>query len=124
MDTGKKHTILVVDDEEIIRDFLREVLDDYEVTVACDGDQAIELLKKGPFDLVITDLRMPKVPGEEVVKVAQQLRPGAKVMVVSGYSTLQSLSKTSEHGACAFLAKPFGIKELLQKVSEAMEQTA
>lgn len=56
-------SILIVDDEEIIRDFLSEVLEDYSITLACDGDEAINLLKDKPYDLVITDLRMPKVPG-------------------------------------------------------------
>ncbi|RKX27447.1 MAG: response regulator [Candidatus Zixiibacteriota bacterium] len=122
MDTSERHSILIVDDEEIIRDFLSEVLEDYDLTLACDGDEAIEHLKKRAFDLVITDLRMPKVSGEEVVKAASDLRPNTKVMVVSGYSSLKTASDSVAGGACAFLAKPFSIKELFREIDNALEQ--
>ncbi len=121
MDTVNKHSILVVDDEEVIRDFLSEVLEDYNVTLACDGDEAIDKLKQQQFDLVITDLRMPHVPGEEVVKMAHEISPGTKVIVISGYSSLYTASQSVSSGACAFLSKPFSIKELIQAVTTALE---
>ncbi|MCM2271010.1 MAG: response regulator [candidate division Zixibacteria bacterium] len=120
MSENAKQTILVVDDEEIIRDFLSEVLEDYQVTVACDGVEAIKKLRSQRYDLVITDLRMPGVPGEEVVKFARDTYPGAKVVVISGYSSLSTVSQSVHNGACAFLSKPFSIKELLQTVSNAI----
>jgi DNA-binding NtrC family response regulator len=120
MENSTKRTVLIVDDEEIIRDFLSEVLEDYSVTLACDGDEAIEQLKVRPFDLVITDLRMPHVPGEEVVRFARQTYPDAKVVVISGYSSLATVSQSVHNGACAFLSKPFSIKELLQTVENAI----
>lgn len=113
-------SILIVDDEKIIRDFLSEVLEDYNLTLACDGDEAISCMKEQSYDLVITDLRMPKVPGEEVVKAARQIRPGAKVIIISGYSSLYTVSQSVNHGAFAFLSKPFSIKELLQTVDLAL----
>lgn len=121
MGSTENQSILIVDDEEIIRDFLSEVLEDYEISLACDGDEAIEKLKERSFDLVITDLRMPKVPGEEVVKAARDLRPETKVIVISGYSSLYTVSQSVSHGACAFLSKPFSIKELMQTVTSALE---
>ena len=121
MGSTENQSILIVDDEEIIRDFLSEVLEGYDISMACDGDEAIEKLKKRPFDLIITDLRMPKVPGEEVVKAARELHPNAKVIVISGYSSLYTVSQSVSHGACAFLSKPFSIKELMQTVSSALE---
>lgn len=121
MGSTENQSILIVDDEEIIRNFLSEVLEDYDISMACDGDEAIEKLKKRPFDLIITDLRMPKVPGEEVVKAALELHPNVKVIVISGYSSLYTVSQSVSHGACAFLSKPFNIKELLQTVSSALE---
>jgi DNA-binding NtrC family response regulator len=120
MSEHSKQTILVVDDEEIIRDFLSEVLEDYQVTVACDGDEAIEKLKVRRYDLVITDLRMPRIPGEEVVKFARDTYPGAKVVVISAYSSLSAASQSVHNGAYAFLSKPFSIKELLQTVNNAI----
>jgi len=121
MGTTGNQSILIVDDEAIIRDFLSEVLEDYDVAVACDGDEAIAQLKERSFDLIITDLRMPKVPGQEVVKAARELRPNAKVVVISGYSSLHTVSQSVTHGACAFLSKPFSIKELMQTVTTALE---
>jgi DNA-binding NtrC family response regulator len=121
MGTTGSQSILIVDDEAIIRDFLSEVLEDYDVAVACDGDEAIAKLKERSYDLIITDLRMPKVPGQEVVKAARELRPDAKVVVISGYSSLHTVSQSVSHGACAFLSKPFSIKELMQTVTTALE---
>ena len=112
--------ILIVDDEEIIRDFLSEVLEEYDLTLAGDGDEAISCMKEKDYDLVITDLRMPKVPGEEVVKAAKEIRPEAKVIIISGYSSLYTVSQSVNHGAFAFLSKPFSIKELLQTVDLAL----
>jgi ATP-dependent Lon protease len=113
-------SILIVDDEEVIRDFLSEVLEDYQLTLACDGDEAIGHLEERGFDLVITDLRMPKVSGEEVVKAARKLRPDSKVVIISGYSSLYTVSKSVSQGACAFLSKPFSIQELLKAVDQAL----
>ena len=116
-----KRSILVVDDEEIIREFLLEVLnEDYDVQAVGDGDEAIEKLKQTRFDLVITDLKMPRVSGEEVVRFARESDPDSKVIVISGYSSLYTASQSVNHGACAFLSKPFSIKELLQTVSTAI----
>lgn len=122
MTISEKKTVLVVDDEEVIREFLTEVLEeDFTVKQACDGDEAIELLKESHFDLIITDLKMPRVPGEEVVKFACENDPSAKVVVISGYSSLSTVSKSVQNGASAFISKPFTIAQLKQAISECME---
>ena len=121
MNEPNKISVLVVDDEEIIRNFLSEVLGDkYDVSLASDGDEAIEQIKKRRFDLIITDLKMPRLPGEEVVKFAQQRDPTSKVIVISGFSSLYTVSQSINNGACAFIAKPFSIKELIQTVADAV----
>ena len=120
MSEEETQSILIVDDEEIIRDFLSEVLEDYDLTLATDGDEAIGHLQQRSFDLVITDLRMPKVPGEEVVRATREMYPDTRVIVISGYSSLYTVSQSVNHGAFAFLSKPFSIKELLQTVSHAL----
>lgn len=114
-------SILIVDDEEIIRDFLSEVLEDYEITLASDGDEAIEQINGKHFDLIITDLRMPRVAGEEVVRKATETYPDQKVIVMSGYSSLYTASQSVRNGACGFLSKPFSIKELLSAVETALK---
>lgn len=116
-----RRTVLVVDDEEIIRSFLFEVLsEDYDVSLACDGDEAIEQIRRKRYDLIITDLKMPRVSGEEVVKFACDSDPNYKVIVISGFSSLYTVSQSINNGACAFLSKPFSIKELMQTVTNAI----
>lgn len=124
MTDTKQQTILIVDDEEIIRDLLAEVLEDYMISLACDGKEAIEKLKESKYDLVITDLRMPNVPGEEVVKFARETYPGTRVIVISAYSSLHTVSQSITNGACAFLCKPFSIKELMHTVETALEEAS
>ena len=121
MNDPNKKSVLIVDDEEIIRNFLSEVLGEkYDVSLASDGDEAIEQIKKRRFDLIITDLKMPRVPGEEVVKFAQQQDPTSRVIVISGFSNLYMVSQSINNGACAFLSKPFSIKELMETVTDAV----
>lgn len=121
MDEPLRRSVLVVDDEEIIRSFLFEVLsEEYEVSLACDGDEAIDRIRKKRYDLIITDLKMPRVSGEEVVKFACDNDPNSKVIVISGFSSLYTVSQSINNGACAFLSKPFSIKELMQTVVNAI----
>ncbi len=121
MNDPNKKSVLIVDDEEIIRTFLSEVLGEkYDVSLASDGDEAIEQIKKRRFDLIITDLKMPRVQGEEVVKFAQQQDPTSRVIVISGFSNLYMVSQSINNGACAFLSKPFSIKELMETVTDAV----
>ncbi len=124
MTDTKQQTILIVDDEEIIRDLLAEVLEDYMISLACDGKEAIDKLKESKYDLVITDLRMPNVPGEEVVKFARETYPGTRVIVISAYSSLHTVSQSITNGACAFLSKPFSIKELMHTVESALAEAS
>lgn len=120
---SEKKNILVVDDEEIIRDFLYEVLsEDYQIATATDGDEAIEHLKNESFDLVITDLKMERVQGEEVVRYSNETNPSSKVIVMSGYASLYSTSQSVNNGAYAFLSKPFTIQELISSVESALTE--
>ena len=120
MEDNKKKSVLIVEDDENIRDFLREVLEDYVISMASDGDEAIEKIKDNKFDLVITDLRMPTVPGEEVVRFIHNHQPATKVIVISGYSSRYAVNQSVSNGASAFLSKPFSIKELIQTVSNVL----
>lgn len=120
MNSANPKSILVVDDEEIMRSFLVDVLDEYDVTTACDGDEAISKMQNKKYDLIITDLKMPRVTGEEVVRRAREIDPEYKVVVISGYSTLFVASRSIEGGACGFLAKPFSITQLRHEVTSAL----
>lgn len=79
-------TILVVDDEKGMREYLQELLEDagYEVTAAANGCEAIQLFKQNPFDIVITDLLMPKKDGAETIIELRNYYPDVKIIIVTG----------------------------------------
>jgi len=116
-------SILVVDDEEVMREFLYEVLEDFDVEKVADGDEAIARLKVRRFDLIITDMKMPRVSGEEVVRFTRSAHPDSKIIVISGYSSLPSVSNTVGFGINAFLSKPFTISQLRVEVDKALKPT-
>jgi len=120
MTENDTNRILVVDDEQVMRDFLGDVLEDFVVEKAADGDIAIETLKNEKFDLVITDMKMPNVSGEEVVKFARETYPDVKIIVISGYSSLSSVNDAIGYGVCAFLSKPFTIKQIRAEVEKSL----
>ena len=122
MENTMARSILVVDDEEVMREFLFDVLEDFAVEKASDGDEAIARLKEKQFDLIITDMKMPRVSGEEVVKFARETYPDAKIIVISGYSSLSSVGNALGYGVCAFLSKPFTIKQLRLEVEKSLSQ--
>lgn len=113
--------ILIVDDEQVMREFLSDVLEDFEIEKASDGDEAIQILNDREFDLIITDMKMPRVSGEEVVKYAREKHPQTKIIVISGYSSLSSVSNTLGYGVSAFLSKPFTIKQLREEVEKSLK---
>jgi YesN/AraC family two-component response regulator len=114
-------SILVVDDEPVMREFLVDVLEEFEVETASDGDEAIERIKEKEFDLVITDMKMPRVPGEEVVKFVRETCPQAKIIVISGYSSLFSVTSAVNRGVSAFLIKPFTIKQIRGEIEKSLQ---
>ena len=121
MEKHKAKSILIIDDEEVMRDFLSDVLEEYNISKAADGDKAIELLSNENFDLIITDMKMPRESGEEVVKFAKGKYPDAKIIVISGYSSLMSVSNTLDRGVNAFLSKPFTIKQIRAEVEKLLD---
>ncbi len=111
-------SILIVDDEEVMREFLAEILEDFMVTKARNGEEAVKKISEVKFDLVITDMKMPGISGEEVVKFAREASPKTDIIVISGYSSLTSVSNTLGHGVSAFLSKPFTIKQIRAEVEK------
>ena len=117
--TGTARTVLVVDDEAPIRMLARRVLEDtgYQVTEAADGLDAIELLSKGTtLDLLIADLDMPKLGGDEMVRRIRATRPDLKVLYVTGHIDRLMDARQLWEGE-AFLEKPFTAAGLREAVS-------
>ena len=118
-----KLTILVADDEKNIREGLGRALelDGYDVLTAEDGKQAMDFLQKRPVDLVLTDLRMPKVSGEELLKHIAGTQPNLPVIVLTGHGTVENAVVAMRHGAYDFLTKPVNLDRLSLLVKRALE---
>ncbi len=121
---GGRETVLLVEDEESVRQLVRETLaaKGYRVVEASDGEAGIAAAAQhdGKIDLVITDVVMPGIGGRELVKQLASMRPGTKVLYLSGYTQDSILSEgTIERGA-AFLQKPFTLQNLSRKVREVL----
>jgi two-component system response regulator AtoC len=111
--------ILVVDDEEGVRSFLAEALEDagHSVAQAGDGDAAAERLRREPFDLLITDLRMPGIHGLELVRRARAEHPAMEVIVITAHGTLDSAAEVTRLGAFDCLEKPIGSPAQLRELA-------
>ena len=121
----KMTRILVIDDEEQVRKTLHLILEQagYEVIEAPDGSVGIELYRKNPTDLIITDLLMPDKEGLETIMEIRRDFPGAKIIAISGGGReggLNFLSVAQKMGAAATLAKPFERKQLLDAVTKVL----
>jgi len=117
-----KEIILIVEDEDIARKNLEHILkkEGYDVVSVNSGMKALELLKSRTFDLVITDLRMKKVDGMEVLEKSRELQPLTEVIMITGYATVDSAVKAMKEGAYHYIAKPYRIDEVRKIAREAL----
>ena len=115
--------ILVIDDEEAVRDILSQMLNakGHDVVVAADGEEGIERFKNKEFDLVFTDLGMPKISGWEVSKTIKEINPKIPIAMITGWGMEVNREKMSESGIDLIISKPFDFDQVIQLVSEAME---
>jgi len=116
--------ILLVDDEEIIRQLLARALGEkgYIIEAVEDGNAAFEKIKKDTFNLLITDLKMPKVDGIEVLREIKRVNPYMEVIIVTGYPTIELAVEAIRIGAFDFICKPFDLQSLLGVVERALEK--
>ena len=118
--------VLVVDDEASIRDLLAKTLAlaEYDVDLAPDGRAALERLRIIPYDLLITDLKMPGVDGLTVIKEARRLKTDIPVIIITGFSTEASAIEAVNLGVSAYLTKPFRVPQVLAAAAKAMGVSA
>lgn len=119
-----KAKILVVDDEEIVLKSCRKILKGggYQVLTTLSGQEAFELLEKEPFDIVITDMKMPGIDGMEVLERVKEEYPDTIVIMITGYSTVQSAVQAMKLGAFDYIPKPFTPDEVLIVIEKALEK--
>ena len=116
--------ILVIDDEPIVRISSKRTLvpEGYDVELADSGKAGIEILERNTFDLILLDLKMPDMGGIEVLKVVMERWPGTKVIIVTGFSTVDTAVEALRIGAFNHIEKPFTPHSLLEAVSEVFEK--
>ena len=114
--------VLVVDDEATIRDLLAKTLAlaEYDVDLAPDGHTALERLRMVPYDLLVTDLRMPGVDGLAVIREARRMKPDIPVIIITGFSTEASAIEAVNLGVAGYLTKPFRIPRVLAAAAKAL----
>ncbi len=116
--------LLIVDDEKIALRNLEHVMkkEGYDVTGTQSGPNALKLLGQHQFDVVLTDLRMEKVDGMQVLTKCRELYPDTEVIMITGFATLESAVDAMKHGAFNYIAKPFKLDEVRKVVQEAVEK--
>ncbi len=119
-----KQWVLVVDDELIIRTYIEDILfnEGYLVLGASNGQEAITALSAGAFDIVFTDINMPKVSGLELLEYIRAHKISVDVIVVTGYASVKSASQAIHHGAYDYITKPFNNNdEIINAADRAMQ---
>ncbi len=116
--------ILIVDDEKDIREGLKNLLDSegYNVDTAIDGTDALEKIKGLKYQLIISDIMMPRMSGIELLGKIKEISPFIEVIVITGYSTLERTLECIEKGAISYIEKPFkDLNDITDKVKRAAE---
>jgi YesN/AraC family two-component response regulator len=120
-------SILIVDDEQIIRNVLRRKLEhttSYQVHTADDGTTALEVFKTESIDLVISDLLMTQMNGIELLRNLKQIEPSIPVIIITGYGTLDDAIAAIHLGAEDFIKKPFDINEVIETIEKTFRKKA
>jgi len=120
---SRQARILVIDDEDSVRDILSRMLKTkgHQVVVASNGEEGIERFRSETFDLVFTDLGMPRLSGWEVGKAVKGINPKVPIAMITGWGVELDREKMSENGIDLIVSKPFNFDHVIRLVSEAME---
>lgn len=117
--------ILVIDDEKSIRKTLREILEyeNFKVDEAGDGAEGSAMAEKESYDIILCDIKMPKVDGMEALDRILKARPDTPVVMISGHGTIDTAVEAVKKGAFDFIAKPLDLNRLLVTIRNAMDKT-
>ena len=123
-DREKKKTILIVDDEAVIRDLCRRVLHDYNIVEAGDGVEAYDIFLRGGIDVILTDVMMPRMDGLELLKKLKEREPTVVVIIMTGYADKDLILKALKADADDFITKPLNLLQLKSAIDKALVKKA
>ena len=118
--------ILIVEDEKSISNILENILSDEiqgsEITIAENGLDAYKLIEKNDFDLIISDIKMPKLSGNELLTQSLSIKPESVFLMISGHADIETAVSCLKNGAYDFISKPIDINRLITSVKNALEK--
>ncbi|MFN9742753.1 MAG: sigma-54-dependent transcriptional regulator, partial [Acidobacteriota bacterium] len=119
--------ILIAEDDPDLRDLLQDELEDagYDTSICINGQKALEQIEKTneQIDLLLTDIRMPGLSGDELLEKIRELRPEVPVIIITAFGSVEQAVELVKAGAFQYLTKPFDTDDLLQTVNNALEKT-
>ncbi|MBL7913814.1 MAG: sigma-54-dependent Fis family transcriptional regulator [Bacteroidia bacterium] len=118
--------ILVIDDEKSIRNTLKEILtyEGFEVVEAQDGMEGLKFVEKEKFDIILSDIKMPKMDGIEVLEKLQELSPETPVVMISGHGNIDTAVEAIRKGAFDYISKPLDLNRMLVTIRNAMDRSS
>ncbi len=116
--------VMVVDDEENIREVLSNFLSDlgYDVVVATDGQDALNKFHKGEYDLIVSDLLMPSIDGLELLKRIREIDKDVIFLMITGYPSIETAVEAIKKGAYDYITKPFHMEDVKLRIERAFEK--
>ncbi|MFA5315938.1 MAG: ATP-binding protein [Dehalococcoidales bacterium] len=117
-------SILVIEDEASMRLTLSVILEDtgYRVTRVSRGSEAVELLKSGGFDIIVSDIRLPDTSGTAILEMAKEIDPDIAVILITGYASVETAVNAVNEGAYAYFVKPVNMDEMKTTIANALRQ--
>ena len=118
----EKKKVLVIDDEQIVLDSVSQILIDenYEVDVSLSGREGLDWAIERPYDIILTDIRMPDIGGMRVLRDIKRVKSSLPVVIITGYATTKSAVQAMKLGAAEYIEKPFEPEQLLDAVARAL----
>ncbi len=123
-DINAKYKILLVDDEPLIRESLYEILriEGYNALMAASGPEALQLIREGRFDIVVTDMKMPDLDGLKLLQEVKQVSEATDVILVTGYGTIETAVEAMKKGAFDYITKPINDDEIKMTIRNIVQR--
>ncbi len=118
-------SILIIDDERSIRKTLNEILsfEGYKIEEAADGEEGLKKFKEKNFDIVLCDIKMPKLDGIEFLEKAREINDEVPIIIISGHGNIETAVEAVKKGAYDYISKPPDLNRMLITLRNAMEKT-